>query len=64
LKIFQKNILKIEKMICEALLVSMVGFFVASMSSSSILAFKPQWLLFAFALSFINYFHRKKEIEV
>lgn len=63
-KIFKKSLSKIEKMICESLLVSLVGFFFASMSSSSILAFTPQWLLFAFALSFINYFHRKKEIEV
>ena len=52
-----------EKMICEALLVSLVGFFFASVSSSSIMAFNPQWLLFAFALSYINYFHRKSEKE-
>jgi len=50
-----------EKMICEALLVSLVGFFFASISSSSIMAFKPQWLLFAFALSFLNYFRNKEE---
>jgi len=30
-----------EKMICEALLVSLVGFFLASISSSSIMALKP-----------------------
>lgn len=62
-KIFKKNLSKIEKVICEALLVALIGFSVASMSPSSILTFKPQWLLFAFALSFINYFNRKKEIE-
>jgi len=50
-----------EKMICEALLVSLVGFFFASISSSSIMAFKPQWLLFAFALSYLNYFRNKEE---
>ena len=44
-----------EKMICEALLVALVGFFLASISSSSIMAFSPQWLLFAFALAFLNY---------
>lgn len=49
-----------EKMICEALLVSLVGFFFASMSSSSIMAVKPQWLLFAFALAFLNYYRLKK----
>lgn len=47
-----------EKMICEALLVALVGFFLASVSSSSIMAFKPQWLLFAFALAFLNYQRR------
>ena len=51
-------------MICEALLVSIIGFFVASMSSSSILAFKPQWLLFAFSLSFINYFPKKEKTRI
>lgn len=60
-KICRKNILKFEKMICEALLVSLVGFFFASISSSSIMAFKPQWLLFAFALSYLNYFRNKEE---
>ena len=44
-----------EKMICEALLVSLVGFFLASISSSSIMAFNPHWLLFAFSLAFLNY---------
>ncbi len=44
-----------EKMICEALLVSLVGFFLASISSSSIMALKPQWFLLAFALAFLNY---------
>ena len=44
-----------EKMICEALLVSLVGFFLASISSSSIMTLKFQWILFAFALVFLNY---------
>jgi len=44
-----------EKMICEALLVSLVGFFFASISSSSIMALRAQWFLFAFALAFLNY---------
>ena len=48
-------------MICKALLVSLVGFFFASVSSSSIMAFNPQWLLFAFALSYLNYFRNKEE---
>jgi len=44
-----------EKMICEALLVALAGFFLASISSSSIMALRPQWFLFAFALAFLNY---------
>jgi len=60
-KIYRKKQKIEEKMICEALLVSLVGFFFASISSSSIMAFKPQWLLFAFALSFLNYFRNREE---
>jgi len=51
-----------EKMICEALLVALVGFFLASISSSSIMALRPQWFLFAFALAFLNY-QRIKRLE-
>jgi small-conductance mechanosensitive channel len=45
---------KFNKMISEALLVSLVAFFFASVSSSSIMTSKPQWFLFAFALAFLN----------
>ncbi len=44
-----------DKMISEALLVSLVVFSLASMDPSSIMDFGPQWLLFAFALGFLNY---------
>jgi len=50
-----------EKMICEALLVSLVGFFLASISSSSIMALRFQWFLFAFALAFLNH-HRTRRL--
>lgn len=53
-----------EKMICEALLAALVGFFLASISSSSIMAFKPQWFLFAFALAFLNWWCRSQAREV
>ena len=43
-----------ERMIAESLLLSLIGFLFASISSSSIMAFNPQWLLFAFALAFLN----------
>ncbi|MGB3479106.1 MAG: O-antigen ligase family protein [bacterium] len=46
-----------ERMITEALLLSLVGFSVASISSSSIMAFEPNWMLFAFALAFLNHRH-------
>jgi len=52
-----------EKMICEALLVALVGFFFASISSSSIMADKSQWFLFAFALAFLNYARSREEIR-
>ncbi len=48
-----------EKMIGEALLVSLVTFILASTSPSSIMDFGPQWLLFAFALGFLNYYRTK-----
>lgn len=60
-KAYHKKQIREEKIICEALLVSLVGFFFASISSSSIMAFKPQWLLFAFALTYLNYFRNKEE---
>lgn len=41
-------------MISDALLTSLIGFPIASVSSSSIISMKPQWLLFAFAIALIN----------
>lgn len=52
-----------EKMIAEALLVTLVGFVVASISSSSIMAFHPQWLLFAFAFAYLNYRYQIRRTE-
>jgi len=60
-KIYRRKQTREEKMICEALLVSLVGFFFSSISSSSIMAFKPQWLLFAFSLTYLNYFRNREE---
>jgi len=51
-----------DRMISEALVLSMVGFAVASVSSSSIMALTPQWLLLAFALAFLNRARRKREV--
>jgi teichuronic acid biosynthesis protein TuaE len=44
-----------ERIIAESLLLALIGFFAASISSSSIMAFTPNWMLFAFALAFLNY---------
>ena len=44
-----------EKMLCEALLLGCVSFIFAAISSSSVIAFRPQWLFFGFALAFLNY---------
>jgi teichuronic acid biosynthesis protein TuaE len=49
-----------EVMICEALLVGLVSFFMASISSSSIIAFPPQWIFFGFCLTFLNYLRNKE----
>jgi len=60
-KLYHKDQTREEIMICEALLISLVGFFFARVSSNSIMAFKTQWLLFAFALTYLNYFRNSEE---
>jgi len=55
-KIWHKKLNINEKIICETLLLSLIGFSIASVSSSSLMAFKPQWLIFGFALAFLNYY--------
>lgn len=53
-----------EKMVCEGLLIGLVAFFFASMSSSSIMALAPQWMLLAFAFAFLNWWRTRQEREV
>ena len=53
-----------ERMITEALLVGLVGFALASVSSSSIMAFHPQWLFFAFIFAFVSYNGRQAKKKV
>lgn len=55
-KVYKKLDTVIEKKICESLLMSLAVFSFASISSSSILNFMPQWILFAFSLGFLNYY--------
>jgi len=47
-----------ERMIGEALLVALIGFALASVSSSSIMGFIPSWMLLAFIMAFLNHMHR------
>ena len=54
-KVYKRVNNRTERMICEALLVGLVSFFMASISSSSIIAFRPQWMFIGFALAFLNY---------
>ncbi len=56
---------RLEKMICEALILGLFGFLFASISSSSIFALGFNWLFFAFALAFLNYYRNKpKEVNL
>ena len=48
-----------EKMICESLVVGLVGFILACIGSSSIMSFRFQWFFFAFCLAFLNYLRLK-----
>lgn len=44
-----------EKFISESLMCGLVAFSISSLSSSSVMAFNPQWIFFGLALAFINY---------
>lgn len=46
-------------MICDGFLMGWVSFALASISSSSMMSFRPQWILFGFSLAFINYWRNK-----
>lgn len=48
-------------MVCESLLVLLVGFSFASVSSSSIMNSKPQWLLFGISLTYLNNIRNREE---
>jgi len=51
------------KLIGVAILGSMIGFLAASISSSSIIAFKPQWMMYAIGLTYVNIGLNKSEEE-
>lgn len=58
---WSKNIT--EKKICESLLVGLVIFLLASISSSSIMNFTSQWLMFSFCLAFLNYYRISNRVS-
>lgn len=62
-KVYKRVNNRTERMICEALLVGLVSFFMASISSSSIIAFRPQWIFFGFALAFLNYCRMNSSLQ-
>jgi teichuronic acid biosynthesis protein TuaE len=59
---YNKQSNRIEKMLCEGLLVGLICFIMASTSSSSIIALKPHWIYFGFALSLLNYYRNKEKV--
>ncbi|HHU81354.1 MAG: O-antigen ligase family protein [Dethiobacteria bacterium] len=61
---WRKAVDRKERMIAESLLLSLIGFSLASISSSSIMAFNPQWMLLAFAVAYLNYNGRPREEEI
>ena len=59
---WRSSLTRDDQMMAEGLVLSLLGFAAASISSSSIMALTPQWLLFAFALAFLNCARRKREV--
>lgn len=51
---WKKSITRSDLLISETLLLSVVGFIVACISSSSVMAFEPNWMLFSFVIASIN----------
>lgn len=49
-----------ERVIIEALICPLVGFPIASISSSSLMAFNPLWIYFGVVLAYINFKHLTK----
>jgi len=59
-KIHKEAIDPDDKMLSEGLLGGLVSFLMASMSSSSIIAFNPHWIFIGFTLAFLNYYRINK----
>lgn len=52
------------RMFAEPLLLALIGFSIAAASSSSIAAFNPNWMLFAFALAFLKLHGKQRASRV
>ena len=52
-----------EKMICEALMIGLVGFTIGCISPSSIVGMSVQWIYFGFALTFLNYTRNQETVR-
>ncbi|MDN4526108.1 O-antigen ligase family protein [Fictibacillus fluitans] len=59
-RIFRQSYTRYEKMISEGLLGGMIAFSLSCISPSSQISLNYLWLLFAFSLSFINYWRVKQ----
>lgn len=59
-RVYKKLSDRVERMLCEGLLVGWVSFFIASGASSSIIAFEPQWIFMGLTVAFLNYCRIRK----
>jgi len=54
----------VDCIILESLILGLIGFTIASVSSSSIMALRAHWLFMALALAFVTYARTTQEIEI
>lgn len=60
-RLYHKLTTSAEKMLCEGILMGLVGFSIGSFSSSSNMALIPQWIFFGFALALLNVVRTKRQ---
>ncbi len=64
IRMYKESHSAIERKICESLLACLSIFLFACISSSSLLNFMPQWILFAFCLGFLNCHRIRNSLRV
>jgi len=52
---YRHTITGMDKALNTALQIALVGFLIVSVSPSSVMAFRPQWMLISFSLAYLNY---------